>query len=374
MLRLLLIWISLLVHMAVVMSTAHAAVVNPDATGIRSACPDIGKRVKPDDIPLQTGSITLPEFKAQIDLPPDLRFIGTDDARSFAFHEQKWPRCDTKSLVGFIVSPKNWQSYSDPDVPDSWMITVFYEPTFVSPEDVIVTDYDQMVQEVRQSLYDQEKAYDESRGEGQYNHVMGWAIPPDYNPNNDTTIWSLHIVEGNVPDYTVPVLAVKMGRFGHFELNMNGWMSRNKANYELMRKASNSLQFNKGLTFRERSAETDYGKSITIGKLIAQSVNTRRATPLTWTEYFRAVMNVLWHLALHYAVEVLAVGTIAVLAFAGSLLKRRRRSPPHDSNTNADENAGGFQSPWSLDQAGSPHTHPTPKPTVMLNGVPFNRS
>jgi uncharacterized membrane-anchored protein len=373
MLRLLLLSILLLVQMTFTMSMAHAGVVNPDATGVKSACPDIGKRTAPDDIPLQTGRIALPEFNAQIDIPPSLRFIRTIDARSFMFHEEKWSRCDTRSLVGFIVSPQNWRSYSDPDVPGSWMITVYYEPTFVSDEDIIVTDYDQMVQEVRQSLYDREQAYDESRGAGFYNHVMGWAIPPDYNIKNDTTIWSLHIVEGNAPDYTVPVHAIKMGRFGHFKLHMNGWMSRNKANYELMRQASNALQFNAGQTFRERSAETDYGKSTTIGKVIAESVNTRRATPLTWTEYFRAVLNGLWHLALHYAVEVLAFGTLAVLAFTGSLLKRRRRSPLHNGGGSTNEAADEFQSPWNFDQAESQHNQHAPKPVAMLNGVPFNR-
>lgn len=374
MLRRLLLWVFLLIHTALAANAVHAGVVNPDAMGFKSACPGITKRADLDNIPLQSGHIDLLEFKAKIDLPPNLRFIGTDDARSFAYHEEKRSKCGTKALVGFIVSPENWRSHADPNARESWMIAVTYDPTFVSDEDIIVTDYDQMVQEVRQSLYDREQAYDESRGAGHYNHVMGWAIPPDYNVKNDTTIWSLHIVEGNAPDYTVPVHAVKMGRFGHFKLYMNGWMSRNKANYELMRDASNSLQFHKGLTFSERSAETDYGKSITIGKVIAESINTRRATPLTWTEYVRAVMNGLWHLALHYAVELLAFGTIAALAFAGSLLKRRRRRLPNESSEYADEDADEFQSPWSSDQTFAQHGPQGPKPTVMLNGVPFNRS
>lgn len=379
MLRLLLLWISLLIYMTFGTSMAHAGVVNPDSTGVKSACPDIGKRTAPDDIPLQTGRIALPEFNAQIDIPPSLRFIQTIDARSFMYHEEKWSRCDTKLLAGFIVSPKSWQKYADPDDPGSFMITVYYEPIFVSDEDVIVTDYDELVQQVRQSLYDREQANDESRGGPQYNHLMGWAIPPDYNIKNDTALWSLHVVEGTAPEYTVPIHAIKMGRFGHFKLHMNGWMSRNKANGDIMRKASNSLQFDKGLAFRERSAETDYGQSTTIGKVIAESVNARRATPLTWTEYFRAVLNGLWKLGMHYALEVLAFGTIAALVIVASLIKRRWSSSRHDDDGYGYEDAAEFQSPWSFEGMGSdygnqPASYQSEKPPVMLNGVPLNRT
>jgi uncharacterized membrane-anchored protein len=289
-------------------------------------CPVISKQFNPDAIALQSGQIALAEYHAKIELPPNIKFIGTTDARIYARHVLKWSTCSTRSLVGLLVSGENWQNFDASDISKGWMITVHYEPTFVSPSDMVTTNYDDIAQQIRESFYERERADDEPHGSGATRHVMGWAIPPDYNGNAVTAIWSLNIIDGNQPDYAVPLHAAKLGRRGHFRLFGKGLISQNEANAALMRQAVNSIKFDKGWTIHDHYTETKDVPTTTIGAVIAESVNAHRATPLNWIEYFRAMVNDLVKFGYRYLLEILAVGGVAILCIIYSVF-RSRRSP-----------------------------------------------
>jgi uncharacterized membrane-anchored protein len=213
---------------------------------------------------------------------------------------------------------------------------VYYFKGYVSDEDVISTDYDEIVQQVRESYYDREQVDSAWGAYGEYRHVLGWTIPPAQNYYNGSMTWSLHIAEGNLSNYSVPIHFVSLGRHGYLRLYMRGLISRHEVNSAIMRKAGQSISFLKDFRHGDRFVGKDPEPVMTIGKMVAESVTARLATPLTWKEYFSAVSYGLWKLSIHYAIELLAFFTIAIVFILISGLKRSFFAQDFDENDRGD--------------------------------------
>jgi uncharacterized membrane-anchored protein len=344
----------------------RAGMENPHVGAGKDACPEVAQRyAAPEDIPLRKGLVDLPDLGAQLNLPPSMRFVGPQDAKAYMRNANQWPKCSVAPLAGLIVPQENWLKAGDWQHPDSWMIEVYYHPGYVSDEDLISTDYNEIVQQVRESYYDREQADSAWGGQGEYRHVIGWAIPPESNAWNDSLIWSLHIAEGNQTNYSVPIHAAILGRHGYFRLYMRGLISRNETNSAIMRQSVQSLTFQKRWRHSDRFVGKDREQVTTIGKIVAESLSVRLATPVTWKEYYSAVSYWLWKLVIHYALELLAFATITAIAILVSFGRRSLSSRAyHDVDLEDDDIEDDRPPP-----ASSEH----PKPVVRLNGIAISR-
>ena len=376
----------------------HATAKSSSSKSTTVNCPEIAEHSKSADIRFLTGRVELPDYKAHIDVPADLRFVSTADARSHAHRKFKWPKCTLRSLVGFILPPENILNSSNLGAENAWMIKVYYEPTYVSPEDFLNTDFDDIIQQVRDSYFKRERLNYRIDGTGRIINVMGWAIAPDYDLSGESVMWSLNKSSHNLKNYSVPIHMLKMGREGYFTLETWGEISQIQATAELMQKASNSLNFKKeskhgvgnsirlkrGWTHAGLGPAVDWKKTTTIGTVIADSLYVRRATPLTWPEYFAAVLNGLLKVAVHYLLELLAFATIVILLMLVRAIKRRWRPRHSDDYGYEDEyyeddypdkyqpcRDGFYQWP-DPDEAQPRRTQSSPA-FATLNGVPLDR-
>jgi hypothetical protein len=360
---------------------------------------EMGGKYDPAKIPLLGGRVTLPEFDAEIDVPQDMGFISTADARRFARVASEGVKDDFAHIAGYIVSKDINPAYANGAkrpvylLPYKWQIPVVYVPTYVSPEDVLSTDYDDIIRQVRETHRQIELAQSVDGYNPNAAHVMGWAVMPDYDNKNDTMIWALNIMRNNAPDHSVPITAVKMGRRGYFKLTHFGRFADIRAEQDIIQRAAAALSFDADASWQLANnmrlkagwrhayagSKFDWEDTTTLGTLIAEDLNARRATPLTWPEYFGTLVDWLIKIFLHYLVEILVAVTIGLLLVGYSYL-RRRFQPDYgyydDDDYDDEEYDEDDIGPW--DKAGKEgpyrtYIRPEPKPAapIMLNGKPI---
>jgi uncharacterized membrane-anchored protein len=166
----------------------------------------------------QTGTITLKDGLARINLAEGFRFLGADDARK-VLHEV-WSNPDDPNVLGLLF-PKD----SGPLDDGGYAITVAYEDDgYVKDDDADTINYDDLLKKMQASVHD---ANDERVKEGyQPMELIGWAQPPHYDKATHKLYWAKQYKVGNEPgpgnvlNYDLRIL----GRHGTLVLTVLGDM------------------------------------------------------------------------------------------------------------------------------------------------------
>lgn len=213
----------------------------------------------------QTGTVAVPEAKAQLDLKSGFRYLGKADARKVL--EQYWGNPPDDTVLGLIVPDK------DPLGTDhSWAVVVTYnDEGYVSDEDANEIDYADLLKEMQAGT----KESNEARKSQGYQAIelVGWAEPPRYDAVTKRLYWAKELAfEGtneNSLNYDIRVL----GRQGYLSLEaVASIKDLNKVN-DGMKQILPMAQFYAGNGYADYNPSTDkmaaYGLAALVGGGVA---------------------------------------------------------------------------------------------------------
>jgi len=137
----------------------------------------------------QTGTITLKDGLAKINLTDDFRFLDSDGARK-VLHDM-WGNPDDPNVLG-IIFPKD----KGPLDHGSWAVTVNYEANgYVKDDDAEKINYDELLKKMQQQALD---ANPERTKEGYPSiEIVGWAAPPRYDKDTHKLYWAKDLKFGD---------------------------------------------------------------------------------------------------------------------------------------------------------------------------------
>jgi uncharacterized membrane-anchored protein len=155
----------------------------------------------------QSGTITLKDGLAKINLTPDFRFLGSDDARKVL--HTIWHNPDQPELLGMIF-PKDKGPLDD----DGWAVTLEYENGgYVKDDDAGKINYDDLLKTMQKDTLD---ANPERVKEGyRAIELVGWATPPRYDKTTHKLYWAKELkIVGHDSDHALNYDIRILGRHG----------------------------------------------------------------------------------------------------------------------------------------------------------------
>ena len=154
----------------------------------------------------QTGTITLKDGLAKINLTDDFRFLGNEDARKVL--HQMWGNPDDPDLLGMIF-PKD----KGPLDREGWAVTVNYEENgYVKDDDAEKINYDDLLKKMQQEAKDDSP---EREKEGYPSiELVGWAAPPHYDKASHKLYWAKDLKFGGETGDTLNYDIRILGRRG----------------------------------------------------------------------------------------------------------------------------------------------------------------
>lgn len=212
----------------------------------------------------QTGLIQLPGAKATLNVPEDYYYLSPEDTKLVL--EEGWGNPESELTLGMLFP----QKYRVLDA-NSWGVTIEYaEDGYVSDEDAVDIDYDELLSEMKsdtkeQSAWRVEEGYPAIE-------LIGWAEKPYYDATTHKLYWAKELKfddnEQNTLNYNVRAL----GRQGYLVMNFIANMQQldevNTARDEVLAMVS----FNDGHKYSEFDPDIDKVAAYGIGGLIAGKV------------------------------------------------------------------------------------------------------
>jgi len=150
----------------------------------------------------QTGTITLKDGLAKINLSDNFRFLDNADSRKVL--HQIWRNPDYPEILGMIF-PKD----KGPLDHGSWAVTVDYEAGgYVKDDDAEKINYDDLLKKMQEQV---KEASPEREKQGYSSiELVGWAAPPRYDKTTHKLYWAKELKFGggtrNTLNYDIRIL------------------------------------------------------------------------------------------------------------------------------------------------------------------------
>lgn len=165
----------------------------------------------------QTGTITLKDGLAKINLTDDFRFLGKDDANKVL--HQMWGNPEDPDILGMIF-PKDL----GPMDHGSWAVTVNYEDSgYMKDNDADTINYTDLLKKMQQEATDANPER-EKAGYPSIN-LVGWAAPPRYDKATHKLYWAKDLKFGGDTEDTLNYDIRILGRHGWLVLGAIANMS-----------------------------------------------------------------------------------------------------------------------------------------------------
>jgi uncharacterized membrane-anchored protein len=177
----------LIVRLVVLFLFAAAAFVRADDNAVHLSREQ--KEALVSALQWQTGTITLKDGLAKIDLKDGFRFLGAADAQKVL--HQVWDNPEDPTVLGLLF-PKD----QGPLTPDGYAVTVSYEENgYVKDDDADKIKYDDLLTTMKKDVHD---ANEERTKEGYPTmELTGWAEPPHYDKATHKLYWAKQFSVGS---------------------------------------------------------------------------------------------------------------------------------------------------------------------------------
>jgi uncharacterized membrane-anchored protein len=208
----------------------------------------------------KTGTVTLRNGLATINIAPGFKFLDSADARYVL--EDVWGNLKGQTALGMILPADAKAAIAD------YGFIVEYEPIgYVKDDDADEIDYDKLLKEMKE---DAVQGNEERRKAGVSTmDLIGWAAKPHYDKERKLLYWAKEFkVEGseeNTLNYDVRVL----GRKGVLVLQAISGMSQLDTVNKNIDPILGMVAFNKGNRYEEFDSKVDDVAAWTIGGLVA---------------------------------------------------------------------------------------------------------
>jgi uncharacterized membrane-anchored protein len=209
----------------------------------------------------QTGTITLQDGLAKIDLAPGYRFLGGADSEK-VLHDL-WGNPPNTAPLGMLFPPNK-----GPLDPDGWGVIVEYEDQgHVNDADAAKINYADLLKQMQQGQLDNNA--NRKRDGYAPMELVGWAQPPHYDAATHKLYWAkeLHVGDdsSNGLNYEIRVL----GRKGTLDLTAVAGMSDLDTVSAKMPDIMSMVDFKPGNTYAEFDPHIDKVAKYGIAALIA---------------------------------------------------------------------------------------------------------
>ena len=215
-----------------------------------------------DQLEPQSGQVTLPSAKATIDLGEEYIFFGQGDARTILVDIWGNPPGNANGVLG-IVMPTGTDPITSP-----WGAVISFEETgYVSDDDAADTDYDELLEALKEGTSQANEMRVAQGYEGM--NLVGWAEDPNYDRSNHSVVWAQNIdftdTDVNTLNYDVRTL----GRYGVLSLNLVAAMPQLPEVRVAAQDFAAQASFNTGARYQDFDPSVDSTADYGVAGLIA---------------------------------------------------------------------------------------------------------
>jgi uncharacterized membrane-anchored protein len=254
----------------------------------------------------QKGEVVLPGGIATLKIPGSFRYLDPKDAERVLV--QAWGNPSGEGTLGMLF-PAGVSPVSE----DSWGVVITYEEDgYVSDKDADSIKYNDLLKEMKEAVAERNK--DRQKEGYQTIELVGWAAKPFYDKASHKLFWAKELAFGTEKAHTLNYNIRVLGRRGVLVLNAVAGMNQLSAVEQEMQQVLAFTDFNAGFRYADYDSKTDKTAAYGIAALVAGGVAAKAGL-------FAKLFGVL--LA---AKKLVIAGVIAIFAFIGNLLKRKKDS------------------------------------------------
>jgi uncharacterized membrane-anchored protein len=210
----------------------------------------------------QTGTVTIKDGLATLNLGQGFRYLGPDDAQRLLV--DAWGNPPGEKPLGMIVPA------ASPLSEEGWGVIISYqEDGYVKDDEAAKIDYDALLQEMQTGTREENAA----RTEAGYPAIelVGWAARPRYDAAAHKLFWAKELKFGAFPENTLNYDVRVLGRRGVLSLNAVAAMSQLPAIERDMQQVLGFVEFNAGHRYGDY-VRGDKVAAYGIGALVAGKV------------------------------------------------------------------------------------------------------
>src|SRR5215510_15844772 len=143
----------------------------------------------------QTGTVTLNDGMAKIQLPASFRFIGPEASKRLLTEAWGNPPEAADDVLGMLIP-----TATSPLTREGWGIVITYdEDGYVDDKDAAKMDYAKLLKEMQEAA---DESNEERKKQGVDTvHLVGWAEPPSYDRAAHKMYWAKDLVFGDGSDH-----------------------------------------------------------------------------------------------------------------------------------------------------------------------------
>ena len=212
----------------------------------------------------QTGTITLKDGLAKINLTDDFRYLNHDNAQK-VLHDI-WGNPADPDVLGMIFPAK-----VSPLDDDGWGIVVEYEESgYVKDDDAGKINYSDLLKQMQQDTNDANP----ERVKAGYPSVtlVGWATPPRYDATTHKLYWAKDIKFGSSQEDTLNYNIRVLGRRGVLVLNAVAGMRQFPTISQQMPQVLSMVDFQTGNQYADFDPKVDKIATYGLATLVAGGV------------------------------------------------------------------------------------------------------
>jgi len=267
----------------------------------------------------QTGTITLKDGLAKIDLTDDFRFLDNENARK-VLHDM-WGNPDDPAILGMIF-PKD----KGPNDPGSWAVTVSYEDGgYVKDDDAESINYDDLLKKMQAQV---REVSPERVKEGYPSiELVGWAAPPRYDKATHKLYWAKDLKFGGQTHDTLNYDIRILGRRGTLVLGAISSMGAFPVIDEKIPAILSMVDFQPGNTYAEFDPKIDKVAEYGLAGLIAGGALAGAAKLGLFGAFFKYIVVAV--LALKKALILVIVAVVAGVKKLWAKVTGKSSTPDH---------------------------------------------
>ena len=265
-----------------------------------------GKKVSAKEflasLKFQTGTITLPNGIATLNLPESFRYLGADDSQRIL--TEAWGNPPGPKPLGMI-----FPADISPLTSEGWGVVVTYdEDGHIKDDDADSIKYDELLKDMQESS---EAANAERKKQGYSTlTLVGWAEPPRYDKSTHKFYWAKELASGGETNHALNYNIRVLGRKGVLVLNAVAGMSQLQAIKGEMRSVVAFTEFLPGNQYADFNSNTDKVAEYGLAALVAGGVAAKLG-------FFGKIFAFLLAFKKLLLLGLAAVGTVAYKFFTG---------------------------------------------------------
>lgn len=212
----------------------------------------------------QTGTVTLTEASATLNVPDTFYFLSAEDSEKVLV--DAWGNPPGQAVLGMLF-PTQYTPFDE----GSWAVTIEYtEDGYISDDDAADMDYPALLKQMQEDV----RTSSDERVEMGFEPItlVGWAAPPRYDASAHKLHWAKELKFGSDSNNTLNYNIRVLGRKGVLVLNFIAAMDQQPTIEQNLNAVLAVADFNDGARYADFDPSVDKVAAYGIGALVAGKV------------------------------------------------------------------------------------------------------